>query len=58
MAHLPLVDTDTCQLWYSEEGIDIDFYAHKCFGYEEGGQARLIHYHRLIDGPFSQISEL
>lgn len=38
VAHLPPVDTDTCQLWYSEAGIDIDFNVHKCFGYENGSQ--------------------
>lgn len=56
MAHLPPVDTDTCQLWYSEVGIDIDFDAHKCFGYEDGRQARFIRC-RLIDRPLCQISE-
>jgi len=38
VAHLPPVDTDTCQEWYSEAEIDIDFNVHKCFGYENGDQ--------------------
>ena len=47
VAHLPPVDTDTCQVWYSEDEIDIDFDVHKCFGYEDGRQERFI----LIDEP-------
>ena len=51
VAHLPPVDTYTCQGWYSEVGIDIDFNVHKCFGHEDGNQARFIDFHRLIDDP-------
>ena len=51
VAHLPPVDTDTCQLWYSEAEIDIDFNVHKCFGYENGNQERFIDCHILIDEP-------
>ena len=42
VARLPPVDTDTCQFWYSEAGIDIDSNVHKCFGYENGDQERFI----------------
>ena len=49
MAHLPPVSTDTCQSWYSEVGIDIDFDVHKCFGYEDGSQERFIVCHSFID---------
>ena len=51
VAHLPPVDTDTCQSWYSVEGIDIDFNVHKCFGYENGSQARFIQCQRLLMAP-------
>ena len=50
-AYLPPVDTNTCHLWYKEDGIDIDFNVHKCFGHEDGHQARFIDFHRLIDNP-------
>ena len=42
MAHLPPVDTNTCQAWYAEDEIDINYDVHKCFGYEDGNQARFI----------------
>ena len=51
VARLPAVDTFTCQGWYSEVGIDIDFNVHKCFGHEDGHQARFIDYQIIIDDP-------
>ena len=51
VAHLPPIATDTCQLWYSDDEIDIDFNVHKCFGYEDGQQERFIDCQRLIDAP-------
>ena len=35
-AHMPYIDHDTCQSWYSEDGFEIENDVHKCFGHETG----------------------